>query len=268
MENENDGKIIFLVITLVILLGAAVFAAAYYYNVIKDEEDDEELAEVLPEGVELITKEFTFSEPEIEELGNLTIVNVKEADFHSLGDGRPAIPVNLTTLTFPFGTRIINIEYDYTISTINPDAYWMFDWGDGTYSNWVSLSGTEQSIIQSHSWNVTGIYQIRTKYKSTYVDEVWSPLLTLNITKPNETDFPNIPSSPQGETGGITNVSYSYSTYATDDNGDNIQYRFNWSDGTMEWFGPYGFGEELIINVTIPLEKGTYELFKVKARDI
>ena len=61
---------------------------------------------------------------------------------------------------------------------------------------------------------------------------------------------------------------FPYTIYSIDPDDDDLWYCINWSDGTMEWFGPYESGEELIINVTIPLERGTYELFKVKARDI
>jgi len=61
---------------------------------------------------------------------------------------------------------------------------------------------------------------------------------------------------------------YPYTIFSTDSEGDDVYYCINWSDGTIDWFGPYESGEEITINVTIPLEKGTYVLFKVKAKDI
>lgn len=128
---------------------------------------------------------------------------------------------------------LTTIDYDYAISTTNPDAHWMFDWGDGTYSDWVSLIGSEDYVVQSHNWSSPGIYNVRVNYRSPYFEEIWSPSLEVNITEPNETDLPNKPAAPLGETAGITNMSYSYSTYATDNNGDNVQYRFDWGDGTV-----------------------------------
>ncbi len=61
---------------------------------------------------------------------------------------------------------------------------------------------------------------------------------------------------------------YSYTIYSTDPDGDDVCYLINWSDGTQEWTGYYASGEEITINVNIPIEKGTYVLFKIKAKDI
>jgi hypothetical protein len=59
-----------------------------------------------------------------------------------------------------------------------------------------------------------------------------------------------------------------YKIYSTDPDGDDIIYVINWSDGTQEVTGPYQSGEEITINLTIPKEKGIYQLFKIKAKDI
>jgi len=61
---------------------------------------------------------------------------------------------------------------------------------------------------------------------------------------------------------------YPYTIFSTDPEDDDVCYLINWSDGTQWWTGFYESGEEITINVTIPLEKGTYVLFKVKAKDI
>jgi len=61
---------------------------------------------------------------------------------------------------------------------------------------------------------------------------------------------------------------YTFTIYSIDVNGDSISYLFNWSDGTQEWTGFYPSGEKLKINVSIPAEKGTYFIFKIKAKDI
>jgi hypothetical protein len=43
---------------------------------------------------------------------------------------------------------------------------------------------------------------------------------------------PNRPNMPLGPAWGHTGVSYTYSTWATDPDGDRVQYRFDWDDGT------------------------------------
>ena len=50
--------------------------------------------------------------------------------------------------------------------------------------------------------------------------------------------------------------------------GDNVSYLINWNDGTQEWTDYYESGEEITIDIDIPLENGIYELFKIKAKDI
>ena len=61
---------------------------------------------------------------------------------------------------------------------------------------------------------------------------------------------------------------YQYKFYSNDSDGDDICYLINWSDGTQVWTDFYASGEEITINVTIPLEKGTYKIFKIRAKDI
>jgi hypothetical protein len=54
---------------------------------------------------------------------------------------------------------------------------------------------------------------------------------------------PTTPSTPAGQTFVWTNDAHEYTTVATDPNGDNIWYRFDWGDGTYSnWLGPYATG--------------------------
>ena len=54
----------------------------------------------------------------------------------------------------PFGPvyGFVGVEYEYLIYSANNNAYWMFDWGDGTTGDWVSLSESSNVITQSHTW--------------------------------------------------------------------------------------------------------------------
>jgi parallel beta-helix repeat protein len=63
---------------------------------------------------------------------------------------------------------------------------------------------------------------------------------------------------------------YPYTIYSIDPEDGNLMYFIDWGDGTYnEWNGPYPSGEKFTKIVTIfPLVKGTYLLFKVKAKDI
>jgi parallel beta-helix repeat protein len=61
---------------------------------------------------------------------------------------------------------------------------------------------------------------------------------------------------------------YPYVINSTDPEEDDIYYLISWSDGPQDETGYYASGEEITINVTIPLEKGTYDILKIKAIDI
>jgi len=87
----------------------------------------------------------------------------------------PAAPVGETS-------GGLDTDYEYKIYTIDTGSSWMFDWGDGTYSDWITVDGSNTFISQQHSWSNEGVYEVRVKYRSIYLDESpWSPSLTVNI---------------------------------------------------------------------------------------
>ena len=81
-----------------------------------------------------------------------------------------------------------------------------------------------------------------------------------------DTQPPNKPSKPNGESIGENGKSYYYQTSTIDPEEDNIYYLFDWGDKTDSgWQGPYQSGE--ICNIShIWNEEGSYEI-RVKAKD-
>jgi hypothetical protein len=78
---------------------------------------------------------------------------------------------------------------------------------------------------------------------------------------------PNTPQRPSGPTSGSTNVEYTYSTRATDPEGDNVYYQWDWGDGTVsKWFGPYSSGAEVTAKHSWNVQ-GSYSI-RVKSKDI
>jgi len=77
---------------------------------------------------------------------------------------------------------------------------------------------------------------------------------------------PQTPSIPDGPTDGYTDIEYTYSTSATDPDGDQIYYKWDFGDGTTEWFGPFNSGDEVETSHTW-ISEGTYDV-KVKSKDI
>jgi hypothetical protein len=86
-----------------------------------------------------------------------------------------------------------------------------------------------------------------------------------NFSQWNHIPLP--PDRPNGETSGIPGVEYNYTTVATDQDGDQLYYQFNWGNGGItEWYGPYNSGE--VVNKShIWTWKGIY-FITVRAKDI
>ena len=92
-----------------------------------------------------------------------------------------------------------------------------------------------------------------TRYLGIYYDQV--PLGTP----------PTKPTKPDGPTSGGINTEHTYSTSATDPDGDQIYYVFDWGDGTSDEFGPFDSGATGSGSHAWAA-RGDYNI-KVKARD-
>ncbi|HSD58303.1 MAG TPA: PKD domain-containing protein, partial [Methanotrichaceae archaeon] len=123
-------------------------------------------------------------------------------------------------------------SYSYTTSAADLDrdkVKYTFDWGDGTSSvTGLVKSGSKASA--AHIWSNPGDYQVKARATdSKGGSSSWSGPLTVTISSNQP---PNTPSVPSGPISGRTRTSYKYSTSATDLDGDNIKYAFEWGDGT------------------------------------
>ena len=78
---------------------------------------------------------------------------------------------------------------------------------------------------------------------------------------------PSQPTKPSGDAFGIWHQEYSYTSSATDPDGDQISYLFDWGDGSNSgWLGPYPSGTTATASHTWT-DLGTYNV-TVKARDV
>jgi hypothetical protein len=66
----------------------------------------------------------------------------------------------------------------YTIYTYDPDddpVFFMWEWGDGSTSDWIGPSNSGDMSTASHIWSSTGNFSVRVKAKDTYEYESdWS----------------------------------------------------------------------------------------------
>ena len=78
------------------------------------------------------------------------------------------------------------MEYDYTITTTDPDGdeiyYWIL-WYDGCPGvTWDGPYYSGEEVIKNNSWNANGEYTIKVKAKD--VDGLESEWVTLKVTMP------------------------------------------------------------------------------------
>jgi len=76
-------------------------------------------------------------------------------------------------------------NYDYSTSTTDPNGdsvYYKWDWGDGTYSDWLGPYNSGQTFVICNNWSQWGLYKVRVKAKDVYGGEGnWSDMLWVYV---------------------------------------------------------------------------------------
>ncbi|MCK5031034.1 MAG: hypothetical protein KAR64_06170, partial [Thermoplasmatales archaeon] len=65
-------------------------------------------------GIKYIEIDLDFSYPEIVPYGDYVIIRLNEADLNRMDPGKPVLPVNLSIFELPFGTKILDVEYEHS----------------------------------------------------------------------------------------------------------------------------------------------------------
>ena len=96
--------------------------------------------------------------------------------------------------------------------------------------------------------------------------EEWEPFGDPTLAIGEESQAPAKPATPSGPTSGGINEEYTYITSTTDPDGDDLQYLFDWDDGSFSgWVGPYASGATGQASHTWTVQ-GDYEI-RVIAKD-
>jgi hypothetical protein len=173
----------------------------------------------------------------------------------------PDVPEGPSTL--PVG------EYgEFCTSGTDPDGdqvQYRFDWDDGTYSQWTNLVPSGTTACKDGAWGLAGTYEVRAQSRDEhFAMSDWSEPFIVTVT--GENTAPNKPTTPTGETTLLVGEVGEYCTSATDPDEHQVQYQFDWGDGTQsEWtdFVPSGTTDCLSNSWDSP---GTYKV-KSRARD-
>ena len=92
---------------------------------------------------------------------------------------------------------VAGIEYDFSSNTTDPDGdgiFYMFDWGDGSHSNWLGSFPSGEKAVGTHSWDLTGDYEIRVKAKDDNGSDetAWSNPIAIHIAGGPELEIDRI----------------------------------------------------------------------------
>lgn len=117
----------------------------------------------------------------------------------------------------------------------------IFDWGDGDTSNWSQCVASGTWVSMTHAWSAAEAYSVRTQAcDQNGLVSVWSSAHAVQVAEPHAPDTPTVPSGP---TQVVRNSLATFSSSATDPDGDSVCIRFHWGDGdTSNWSRYVGSG--------------------------
>jgi len=88
-----------------------------------------------------------------------------------------------------FGPNSLTIDkqYTYEANTTDPDfdmLYYLFSWGDDTFSEWIGPVESGETVKARHTWTEKGDYEIKVLAKDDQgVQSEWSESIKISITK-------------------------------------------------------------------------------------
>jgi hypothetical protein len=173
------------------------------------------------------------------------------------------------TPTKPDGPEVLikDVEATFESTTIDPEGeqiYYMFDWGDGNFSDWIGPYASGETGEASHNWSNLGDYEVRAIAKDIHsVQSNWSEPHIISIIE----NLPPANPTIKGPSWGLGGKKYDFTFISSDPNGHNIYYKIDWDDDSNTgWIGPFNSGEVISLNHSWN-KKGEY-LIKAWAKDI
>jgi hypothetical protein len=154
------------------------------------------------------------------------------------------------------------IGYSYTGSQVIQGAIGIM--GLNTYKSYKINGATTFGELWSRTlerYITSGMQDI--DYKTV---EEWQPFGDPTLVIGEQSNPPAKPATPSGPPSGNAGTSYTYTSSATDPDGDQVYLMFNWGDNTTSgWVGPYASGATGSASKTWT-SQGTYQV-KVLAKD-
>ena len=189
--------------------------------------------------------------------------------FKTYGEDFPNNPPDVPSTPNGPSSGVTGVSYSYSTFSNDDegdDIKYGWDWDDSSPIEWSGYYNSGNTCTRSHIWTSAGTYDVKVKAKDDQGGESgWSSILTVTISIPNNP--PDEPDKPSGPTSGRSGISYTYTSSATDPDGDKVYLLFDWADGTNSgWLGPYNSGD-IVSASNIWTAQGSYSV-KVQAKDM
>ncbi len=156
-------------------------------------------------------------------------------------------------------------EYEFSTSTTDPEGdqiFYLFDWGDGEYSEWIGPVNSGETVSAFHTWFELGDYNLRVRARDEWgCVSLWSDIKEFPIVENTPPDIPTI----SGPTTGKIGTPYDFTVVTTDPDGQDVYYDIFWGNAGSGDVGPFPSGEEQIFEHTWTMT-GKFTI-KVKAMD-
>jgi len=156
-------------------------------------------------------------------------------------------------------------EYEFTASTTDPEGdmiFYLFDWGDGEYSEWIGPIESGETVNAYHTWYELEDYEIRVRARDEWgCVSLWSEIKVFPIMENNPPNIPTI----EGPTNGKKDTTYDFTIVTTDPDDQDVYYDIFWGNAGSGDVGPFPSGEEQVFEHTWT-KFGRYTI-KVKAID-
>ena len=172
-------------------------------------------------------------------------------------------------------TGLVGISYTFTASgsssNLGHPIQYIFDWGDGTNSDWLAVGTTSAS----KTWTTGGVFTVKVRARCATHTNVVSNWSRMTVSIGVETV--SAPTTPTGPTFAVVNnysqseypfdKSYSYTTGgSTSSLGNPVQYFFDWGDGTNSGWLPVS--PTMTISASQTWTKGGVFTVKAMARSV
>jgi hypothetical protein len=127
-------------------------------------------------------------------------------------------------------------EASFSSTAIDPEGDsidFLFDWGDGTDSEWIGPYASGQTGEASHIWTIVGEYQVKVKVRDDkFGQSLWSDPATINIVENEPPGAPII----IGPKTGAPRILLTFTVSAEDPEGNDVSYMVAWGD---DFYVPY-----------------------------